>query len=559
MNALMMAAIGLGLLFLGWQFYSRFIAEKIYQLDPDFETPSHTMEDGVDYIPTNKFVLWGHHFTSVAGAAPIIGPAIAIIWGWVPAFLWVIFGTIFFAGVHDFGAVWASVRNKARSIGSFTGDLVGKRAQSLFMIVIFLLLLMVNAVFAVAISSSFIKTPSSVLPAWSAILVALIIGQLIYRFKVGLLWPSIGGLIALYVFLYLGPSFPFSLTDGTLGLASSAQWILIMFVYAAIASMLPVWMLLQPRDYINGLQLFIGLGILYLSVVILNPEVVAPAINSDLPAGTRPIVPLLFDTIPCGAISGFPALVGSGTTSKQIDKETDERFVGYGGSLGEGLLALAAIIAVSAGFASLGEWQSVYTNFGAGGITAFVEGGSTIVANGLGFSKEFSATLLAVMAILFAGTTMDTGVRLQRYIVQEWGNIYNIPVLTNNLVATLVAVGACIALAFGAGGASGTGGMMIWPLFGTTNQLLAGLTLLVVSLMLLKLGRPVWFTLLPMAFLLTMTIVALLFQLWGFFMAGNWLLVFMDLLILVAAFMVALEAMSAFMQEKRRLAAEPEA
>jgi carbon starvation protein len=512
----------------------------------------------VDYVPTNKFVLWGHHFTSVAGAAPIIGPAIAIIWGWVPAFLWVIFGTIFFAGVHDFGAVWASVRNKARSIGSFTGDLVGKRAQSLFMIVIFLLLLMVNAVFAVAISSSFIKTPSSVLPAWSAILVALIIGQLIYRFKVGLLWPSIGGLVALYVFLYLGPSFPFSLTDGTLGLASSAQWILIMFVYAAIASMLPVWMLLQPRDYINGLQLFIGLGILYLSVAIFNPDVVAPALNSDLPAGTPPIVPLLFVTIACGAISGFHALVGSGTTSKQIDKETDERFVGYGGSLGEGLLALAAIIAVSAGFATLGEWQSVYTNFGAGGITAFVEGGSTIVANGLGFSKEFSATLLAVMAILFAGTTMDTGVRLQRYIVQEWGNIYNIPVLTNNLVATLVAVGACIALAFGAGGASGTGGMMIWPLFGTTNQLLAGLTLLVVSLMLLKLGRPVWFTLLPMAFLLTMTIVALLFQLWGFFTAGNWLLVFMDLLILVAAFMVALEAMSAFMQEKRRLAADAE-
>ena len=557
MNAIMMAVVGLAMFFLGWRFYSRFIAERIYRLDPDFVTPSHEMEDGIDYVPTNKLVLWGHHFTSVAGAAPIIGPAIAIIWGWVPAFLWVVFGTIFFAGVHDFGAVWASVRNKARSIGSFTGDLVGKRAQSLFMIVIFLLLLMVNAVFAVAISSSFIRTPSAVLPAWSAILVALVIGQLIYRMKVGLLWPSVIGLVVLYFFLYIGPSFPFSLSDGMFGLSASAQWILIMFVYAAIASMLPVWMLLQPRDYINGLQLFIGLGILYLSVVLFNPPVVAPAFNSELPAGTPPIVPLLFVTIACGAVSGFHALVGSGTTSKQIDRETDERFVGYGGSLGEGLLALAAIIAVSAGFATLGDWREVYSSFGSGGITAFVEGGSTIVSQGLGFSKDFSATLLAVMAILFAGTTMDTGVRLQRYIVQEWGNIYNIPVLTNSVVATLVAVGACIALAFGAGGASGAGGMVIWPLFGTTNQLLAGLTLLVVSLMLLKLGRPVWFTLLPMAFLLTMTIMALLFQLWGFYSNGKWLLVFMDLLILVAAVMVALEAMSAFMKERRRVATQP--
>jgi carbon starvation protein len=556
MNALVMAAVGLGLFFLGWKFYSRFIAERIYQLDPDFVTPSHEMEDGIDYVPTNKVVLWGHHFTSVAGAAPIIGPAIAIIWGWLPAFLWVVFGTIFFAGVHDFGAVWASVRNRARSIGSFTGDLVGKRAQSLFMVVIFLLLLMVNAVFAVAIASSFIKTPSAVVPAWSAIVVALVIGQLIYRLKVGLLWPSLGGLIALYFFLYLGPSVPLELSDGTLGLDASAQWILIMFAYAAVASTLPVWMLLQPRDYINGLQLFVGLGILYLSVALFHPPVVAPAINSDLPAGTPPIIPLLFVTIACGAVSGFHALVGSGTTSKQIDKETDERFVGYGGSLGEGLLALAAIIAVSAGFATLGDWKEVYANFGAGGITAFVEGGSTIVSEGLGFSKEFSATLLAVMAILFAGTTMDTGVRLQRYIVQEWGNIYNIPVLSNNVVATLVAVGACVALAFGAGGASGTGGMIIWPLFGTTNQLLAGLTLLVVSLMLLKLGRPVWYTLLPMAFLLIMTIMALLIQLWGFFSAGSWFLVAMDLLILAAAVMVALEAMGAFLRERRRLAGE---
>jgi len=550
MSATLLAATGLLSFLLGYLFYSRFIAEKIYQLDPEYPTPAHTMEDGIDYVPTNRYVLWGHHFTSVAGAAPIIGPAVAIIWGWIPAFLWVIFGTIFFAGVHDFGAVWASVRHNARSIGSFTGDLVGKRAQSLFMIVIFLLLLMVNAVFAVAIAKSFINTPSSVVPAWSAILVALILGQMIYRFRMGLLWPSLAGLAALYFFLYLGPSFPLALPQETLGLTANAQWIIIMFVYAAIASMLPVWVLLQPRDYINGLQLFIGLAILYLSVFIFNPQVVAPAFNTELPKGTPPIFPLLFVTIACGAISGFHSLVGSGTTSKQIDKETDARLVGYGGSVGEGLLALAAIVAVTSGFANQSDWHSVYTQFGAGGITTFVEGGAEIVSNGLGFSKEFAATLLAVMAILFAGTTMDTGVRLQRYIVQEWGHIYQIPLLTNNIAATFIAVASCIALAFGAGGSSGTGGMVIWPLFGTTNQLLAGLSLLVISLILLKLGRPIRYTIVPMIFLLTTTILSLHYQLWDFIMDEKWFLVGMDCLILIAAAMVALEAMSAFLQAR---------
>ena len=370
MSATLLALSGLIAFLAGYIFYSRWIAQHIFRLDPEFVTPAHRLRDGIDYIPTNRYVLWGHHFTSVAGAAPIIGPAVAIIWGWGPAILWVIFGTVFFAGVHDFGAIWASVRHQGRSIGSFTGDLVGKRAQALFMIVIFLLLLMVNAVFAVAIAKSFIQTPSSVIPSWSAIVVALILGQLIYRFRVGLLWPSILGVGALYYFLYLGPSIPIELPTDVLGLEANAQWILIMFIYAAIASMLPVWVLLQPRDYINGLQLFIGLGILYFSVFLFNPEVVVPALNPNPPQGTPPIFPLLFVTIACGAISGFHSLVASGTTSKQIDKESDARLVGYGGSVGEGLLALATIVAVSAGFSSPESWSTLYTRFGGGGITA---------------------------------------------------------------------------------------------------------------------------------------------------------------------------------------------
>ena len=551
MSAIIPAVIGLAALFLGFRFYSKFIAEKIYQLDPNFETPSHEMRDGVDYVPTNKVVLWGHHFTSVAGAAPIIGPAIALIWGWLPAFIWVIGGTIFFAGVHDFGALWASVRSKGISLGSLTGDVVSPRARTLFMIVIFLLLLMVNAVFAVAISNAFVATPSAVIPAWSAIAAAVVIGLLIYRLKVPILWPTIIGTVFLYAVIYLGELVPIELPQVQFGLAQGPQWIVLLFIYAGIASMLPVWLLLQPRDYINGIQLFIGLALLFGAVFLANPTFVAPALNQNVPAGTPPLLPLLFVTIACGAISGFHGLVASGTTSKQLNKETDARFVGYGGSMGEGMLALVVIIAVSAGFSSRGVWEATYSSFGATGIDTFVAGGSTIITAGTGLPVGFAATLLAVMAVLFAGTTMDTGVRLQRYIVQEWGTIYNIPILQNGYVGTGLAVGSCLALAFGAGGADGQGGMLIWPLFGTTNQLLAGLTLLVISVMLVKRGRPYIYTLFPMMFVTGMAFLAALYQLWDLFRSGQYFLAALDILIVVAAVFVMLEATSTFMREKR--------
>ena len=561
MNAALLAVIGLSMIAIGYRFYSKFIAEKIYQLDPDFETPAHAQRDDIDYVPTNRVVLWGHHFTAVAGAAPIIGPGIAVIWGWLPAFIWVIVGTMFFAGVHDFGAVWASVRNKARSVGSLTGDVVTPRARTLFMIVVFFLLMMVNAVFGVAIADAFQETPSSVIPAWTAIVVAVAIGVLIYRMHVPILWPTIVGTVILYAVIFLGDAVPVSLADGLFGLAPGAQWIIILFVYAGIASLLPVWLLLQPRDYINGIQLFIGLGLLYGAVLIANPTIVAPAINANVPASAPPIFPLLFVTIACGAISGFHGLVGSGTTSKQLNKETDARFVGYLGSSGEGALALVAIIAATAGFASLTEWETMYSEFGNGGLAAFVQGGAVIVASGVGISQEFATTLLTVMAVLFAGTTMDAGVRLQRYIIQEWGSIYGIPILQNGYIATAAAVSACLVLAFGAGGPSGEGGMLIWPLFGTTNQLLAGLTLLVISVMLVKLGRPVRYTLTPMIFITTMALAAALVQLRTLFLQGRdsgwpgggllYPLLLIDLVIVVLAIFVMLEAGSAFMRERR--------
>lgn len=559
MSAIILLLFGLGGMALGYVFYSKFIAQHIYKLDESFKTPAHEMEDGIDFVPTNKFVLWGHHFTSVAGAAPIVGPAIAVIWGWLPAFLWVTIGTIFFAGIHDAGAIWASVRNRAKSVGALTGEVVGNRARSVFMIVIFLVLLMVNGVFGVVIAKLLINNPGAVVPVWGAIVVALIIGQLIYRMKASLPLVSILGVAALYFLIYIGPSVPMTLPEQigfeAIGyLSDSAAWILLLFAYAAIASLLPVWMLLQPRDYINGLQLFVGLILLYGAVLIANPTVVAPMINVDVPEGTPSMIPLLFVTIACGAISGFHGLVASGTSSKQLDKETDARFVGYFGAVGEGALALAAIIAATAGFASLADWKAVYHAFGQGGVLAFVNGGATILHAGTGIDEVVASTLLTVMAALFAGTTMDTGLRLQRYIFQEWGEIYNIKWMGKALPATLLAVGSCLVLAFGAGGADGTGGLIIWPLFGTTNQLLAGLTLLVITVMLVRRKTASAYTLIPLVFLLIMTLAALLLQLRGFYESENWFLLGLDIVVLVAAILVTLECASALRRTKREMA-----
>ncbi len=558
MQSVMIVVFGIAGMSFGWFVYSRFIATKIYQLDPDFVTPAHEFNDGVDFHPTNKYILWGHHFTSVAGAAPIVGPAIAVYWGWVPAVLWVTIGTIFFAGVHDFGALWASARHQGKSIGALSEEVIGKRTRALFMVVIFLVLLMVNAVFGVVIAGLFVKTPGSVFPAWSAIFVALIIGQLVHR-KFKLMVLSIGGVIALYLSVYVGSVMPLELPE-MLGLTANANWIIILFIYAAIASMLPVWVLLQPRDFINGMQLFVGLFLLYGAVLLSLPDISAPAFNTAMTADAPSLVPLLFVTIACGAVSGFHGIVSSGTSSKQLDNENDARFVGYLGAVGEGTLALITIVAVaSVALAATPEiWHEIYDQYGSANADTFVQGGAQMIANGWNLPFHVSQTLLATMVVLFAGTTMDTGVRLQRYIIQEWGEIYNIPLFKKGILATLIAVTCCMLLAFGAGGASGSGGMIIWPLFGSTNQILAGLTLLVISVMLMKYGRPARYTILPMIFVLITSSWAALIKLKEFYDAGNWLLVTIDVIVVITTFMVILEAAAVISKIRRDSATAPE-
>ena len=548
MNSLVLAIIGIAMMGAGYLLYSKFLGKGIFRLSPNYSTPAHTMEDGVDFVPTNKYVLWGHHFTSVAGAAPIIGPAVAVIWGWVPAFLWVTLGTVFFAGMHDLGALWASQRHKGQSIGTLSGRYIGKRGRNLFLIVIFLLLLMVNAAFAVVISNLLVSTPTAVIPTWGAIVVALLIGQAIYRLNWNLPLVSIVGVVALYALMIIGDRVPVVLPDTVLGIPANGVWIILLFIYAFIASLLPVWVLLQPRDYINGLQLFVGLIILYGSFFIVRPEVVAPSLRDAVPDGTPGIFPLLFVTIACGAISGFHGVVASGTSSKQLDKETDARFVGYFGAVGEGLLSLGTIVATTAGYKTLADWESVYNEWNAGGVNAFVEGGGALMNEGLGIPTSLSATILATMAVLFAATTMDSGVRLQRMVVGEIAEIMGVKL--SGLVATIIAVGAALGLTFSTG-MDGSGGMIIWPLFGTTNQLMAGLTLSVLVVILTKLRRPTLPLLVPLVFVTLMSLWAAVLQLRTLFEAGNWLLLGIDVVIIVAAVWVVVEAVASISKARR--------
>ncbi|MDN8605141.1 carbon starvation protein A [Corynebacterium ureicelerivorans] len=548
MSSLIMVLVGLAMVAAGYVLYSKFLSERVYRLSDAYTTPAHTMEDGVDYVPTNKYVLWGHHFTSVAGAAPIIGPAVAVVWGWVPAFLWVTLGTVFFAGMHDLGALWASQRYRGQSIGTLSGRYIGARGRNLFLVVIFLLLLMVNAAFAVVISNLLISTPSAVIPTWGAIIVALLIGQAIYRFNWNLPLVSVVGVAALYGLMILGDQVPVALPDEMLGIPARGWWIIFLFTYAFAASLLPVWVLLQPRDYINGLQLFVGLIILYGSFFIVRPEVVAPSLRDAVPDGTPGIFPLLFVTIACGAISGFHGIVSSGTSSKQLDNETDARFVGYFGAVGEGLLALGTIVATTAGFKTVNDWENVYSEWNAGGVDAFIKGGGDLMNEGLGIPTSLSATILATMAVLFAATTMDSGVRLQRLVVAEIAELAGVKL--SSLAATLIAVGCALGLTFSTG-VDGSGGMLIWPLFGTTNQLMAGLTLAILVVMLTQLRRPTWPVLIPLVFVTLMSLWAAVLQLRTLWTAQNWLLLIIDIVIICCAIWVTVEAIAAIGKARR--------
>lgn len=545
MNAAVVCAGGLLVFALGYRFYSRWLARRVFDLRDDEPVPAHRFADGRDFVPTHRHVLFGHHFSSVAGAAPIIGPAIAVVWGWVPAVLWVVFGAVFLGAAHDFGTLVLSLRHEGKSVGQVTAAVLGPRTRTLFLLVIFFLVFLVIAVFAKSIARLFIAFPGTVLPINAEILVAVGIGWLCYRRGVRLLWPSLGALATLYALVYAGVRFPLSL-EPVFGAHQQTVWVAGLLVYSFVASVLPVWLLLQPRDYINSHQLFVGLTALIAGVFVAQPVISAPAFH--VPPGDAPtLIPFLFVTIACGAISGFHGLVASGTTSKQVACASDARMIGYGGMLGEGTLALIATLAVSAGLA---DWAGHYHSFEAaakGGLSAFVQGAGTFLT-ALGLPRGPAETVVAVLVISFAATSLDTGVRIQRYILHELGEAYGLRALANPYVASAIAVALPFVL-YLAGKEDA-----IWPLFGSSNQLLAGLSLVVVTVWLYKSGRAWQYLGIPMVIVLVVSSSAMVVNLAMYLRKESYLLAVLGSIILALEVWVVIEGIGAVRREKSRLA-----
>ncbi|MBL4754070.1 MAG: carbon starvation protein A [Flavobacteriales bacterium] len=563
MNAAVITVGCLILLFLGYRFYSKFLERYVYHTwDSNESTPAVEIDDGMDYVPTKKHVLFGHHFSSIAGAAPILGPAIAIIWGWVPALLWVVIGSIFMGAVHDYGALVISARNGGKSIGQVTETIIGPRSKMLFLTVIFLLVFIVIAVFAYIIASLFVAYPGTVIPINFQIIVAIFIGWWTYKKKQSLLIPSIIALIMLYVMVYVGFQYPVHLPEYLWINGSEVMtWITFLMLYGFIASIIPVWTLLQPRDYINSHQLIVGLICIYTGIMVAQPMMDAPAFKMS--GNPIPWFPFLFITIACGAISGFHALVSSGTTSKQISSFKDSRMIGYGGMIGEATLAVAATIAVAAGFESAGDWHAHYGNFAlASGLGpklgAFVDGTAGFLSeigitatltDSNGDSRSLAAVFISVMVISFAATSLDTAVRIQRYIIGEIGEAIRLKPLANNryLQSGLAVLFSLILVL---SDETGTGGLKLWPLFGSTNQLLGSLTLLVISVWLFKSKSKYWVTLAPMIFITIITFIATYFNMMSYIDSKNYLLVGIALIIGFSQLWILFEGIRAFKTQR---------
>jgi carbon starvation protein len=538
LNSLILAIVTAVLYVIAYHTYGKYLAKKIFRLDPDAVCPSFALRDDIDFVPTQKPVLFGHHFTSIAGTGPILGPAVAIIWGWIPAMVWILVGSIFMGAVHDFGSMVISLRNEGHSIGDFSATVINKRVRFLFLLIIFFLLWIVVAIFGVIIGIVFDLYPQSVIPVFCEIPIAVWLGYMVYKKGASHLPISIVAVILMYITVAAGAYLPLNIEPvaSILGLDPIAFWVIILLIYAYIASTLPVQVLLQPRDYINSHQLFIALGLLTLGVLISHPDMVAPAANLS-PKGAPPIWPMIFVIIACGAISGFHALVSSGTSSKQCDAETSSLPIGFGGMLLEGLLATFVVISCGAGIAmGFVKGDEIFTGVEAfnhhyaswiGGsglgnrLSAFIVGSANMIES-IGIPEKICMTVMGVFIVSFAATTLDTATRLQRYIVGEICTAVNFKAGSGKHPATLIAVVTALILAFYNG--SGTGALVLWPLFGATNQLLAGLALLVITIYLARRKSGSIYTMIPMVFMIIVTGWAMLINLDDFYKDGNWLL-----------------------------------
>lgn len=518
MNTLLLLVICVAVLACGYIFYGRWLCKQWGVGEGNNPTPAHELEDGVDYVPAKAPVLMGHHFSSIAGAGPITGPIGAAIFGWVPVTLWILIGGIFFGGVHDFGALYASIRHKGQSIGEIINANMSKRAKKLFVTFSYLTLILVVAAFASIVAGTFKATfkdgvldvaassanASVAMVSLMFIVVAIIFGFAVYRRGASMLVSTILGVAAIVACMAIGMNWHPIYLSGT-------TWMIIIGIYITIASVTPVWILLQPRDYLSSFLLYAMLFVAFVGVVGAHPNIDAASFPAFASAPGKPIFPILFTTVACGAISGFHSLVSSGTTSKQLDKEKDAKPIAYGGMLLECVLAVLTLCAIA--YARQTGHTKGATDIFAGGISAMCA-----KIPGCAGLENILYTLLVLTYSAFCLTSLDTATRLARFMFQEFWlepgqtakdiNSGWKKVMVNPVFATVLTVVLGIALGL-------TGWQKIWGLFGASNQLLAGIGLLAVATWLGNIGKNNKMFLLPMAFMVVVTISSLAITLIG--------------------------------------------
>ncbi len=540
MNLVILLIISGLFLLVAYFTYGRFVSKKL-KLNNKQQTPSHTYEDGVDYIPSNKFVVLGHHFASIAGAGPIIGPIIAVTFGWIPAVIWILIGGVFFGAVHDTTSMVASIRHKGKSIGTIIQSYIGQGGKRLFLLFSFATLILIIAVFADIIAKTFVKNPEVASASGLFILLAVVFGRANQFFsgrKNAFLILSILGVVLMYLFVFLGTEIPVNF--------AYAVWVGVLLAYSFVASVTPMTFLLQPRDYLSSFLLYGLMLLAIVGIVVANPEI---KMDNEIQFHSESIgylFPVLFVTVACGAISGFHSLVASGTTSKQIDKESDVKVVGFGGMLIESFLAIISVGAV------IVLERADYTGLllTDGPVNMFADGLGFIISS-LGISEKLAITFVALTISAFALTTLDTCTRLARFTFQEYFEDIKQEkvrrVSQNRFVATLIVV-ILSALMLLSGEFS-----VLWPIFGSANQLLAALALLAVSIWLYKIKENATFVLIPMFFMFTITLSSLFLFAWENYNKGIYVLsIIAGVLFLLSIVLIRL-AYKSLKAEKRKV------
>ena len=530
MSSLLLMISSIVIFIIAYATYGAWLAKK-WGVDSTRKTPAHEVNDGVDYVPTSPSILLGHHFASIAGAGPINGPIQAAIFGWVPVFLWIIIGSIFFGAPHDMGSLLVSIRHKGKSIGEVIKETLGESGRKLFSIFAWLTLLLVVAAFTNIVATTFANTPAVATSSILFMIIAILFGYAVFRKGLSIKIGTVIGVILLFLSIWLGTLYPIKLSVNT--------WVVILAVYIFIASTAPVWILLQPRDYLNSYLLYAMIVGAVLGIIIYRPEIQLDAVTGFNINGQL-LFPILFVTVACGAISGFHALVGSGTSSKQLNNEKDVKIIGYGSMLIEGVLAVIALIA--AAYLTKGEFLDKLSTIGPTNV--FAEGVGTFMEK-FGIPFEVGKTFVALAVSAFALTSLDTATRLGRFIFQEF---FEDPTkekqspLTNMYVSTTITVILGAVLAVG-------GYSVIWPIFGSANQLLSALALMAVALWLKKQKKSYSMLVIPMVFMLIVTLTALVLLANSNIASGNYILVGFAVALFILAIVLAVQGYKALFKK----------